>query len=231
MSGSVSERLLGDPHWRAVDDLIEVLRQPVADTAVIEGPLGESLGDACHHVIALGCPAPVPQGNETQDAALHRPRPVIGYELGLESPVIAVVAFPCRRNAEVGAQAQRLSIPDETTADSLAVATRYPRSHESEPGAEVRRQPPVVPRGLPVARAPAVIAEPEAVDVPCLFAHLDRAGRLHQLLVVAPGELLSGPFGRLIGLTAEHGRASAVGQLHGAFDMRVGCEGGRHGPG
>jgi hypothetical protein len=53
-----------------------------------------------------------------------------------------------------------------------------------------------------------VVPQPVTVDVPAVAAHLHGARGLHQLFVVTPGEFFTGPFGRLVGFTTEHGGAS-----------------------
>src|SRR5690606_14937735 len=81
--------------------------------------------------------------------------------------------------------------------------------------AEVRGEPPVVVRRLPVPRAPRVVAQAEAGDLPAVVADRDGAGRLHELLVVALGELLARPLVRLLRLAAEHVADTSVVEVGG----------------
>ena len=64
------------------------------------------------------------------------------------------------------------------------------RHHHAEVRPEVDRQPAVGVDRLPVARAPRVVAQPQAVDLHGLAVDLDRAVHLHVLLVVRLRELL-----------------------------------------
>jgi hypothetical protein len=69
-----------------------------------------------------------------------------------------------------------------------------------------------------------VVAQTEAVELPPVVADLHGAGRLHQLLVVATGELLAGPLERLVGLATEHGGTAPVDEVHGTRRVGIGQE-------
>ncbi len=59
-----------------------------------------------------------------------------------------------------------------------------------------------------------MVAQPVAVQLPAVLADPYRAARLHQLLVVAAGELLARALHGLVGLAPEHGRAAPVDEVH-----------------
>ena len=123
---------------------------------------------------------------------------------------------------------QRCSAPPSQTNPPRLPGTVAPgdaRSHEAEVRPDVAGQPAVVPGGLPVAGAPAVVAQPVAVQHPALHAHLHRADRRDQLLVVAAGELLARALHGLVGLAPEHGRAAPEDEVHRAGGVGVLREG------
>src|ERR1700722_13708871 len=106
--------LLGQADRRPVHDLIEVLRQPVADSPVVEGPLGEALGDARDELVAVGVRPPVAQGDEPEHRSAYHPRAMVGDELGLEGAVVAVVALPRGADPEVSTEMHCFAVPDES---------------------------------------------------------------------------------------------------------------------
>src|SRR5439155_25279634 len=76
-----------------------------------------------------------------------------------------------------------LALLEHDSADPLtAVARRDDGDHEPEVLAEVRREPPVPPRGLPEAGAPRVVTQTEPVDGPLLVADAHGASGADVLL-------------------------------------------------
>ena len=115
---------------------------------------------------------------------------VVAFELGGELEMIAVVHLAV--------------VPHETAAGAGAVFLSDAASHEPKVGSEVGSEPAVVPRCLPVARAPRVVAQTTAGNVEFLIAHADGAMRFDELLVVTLCEFFAGCLVWLIGLAAKH---------------------------
>src|ERR1017187_6520260 len=108
---------------------------------------------------------------------------------------------------------ESVAIPHESAACTRAVAPGDTRPHEAEVCSDVACEPAVVPRRLPVPRTPAVVAQSVTVELPPFVSHLHRATRRHQLLVVAPGELLARALCGLIGFAAKHGGIAPVDEV------------------
>src|SRR5581483_7070244 len=199
----------------------EVLRQPVADPAVVETPLGQTLADASHELFALGGRTAVAQRDERPHVSAERPRPPAGVQRAADALVVPVLARPLGTQLEAVAVVQGLAVPHEPAARAVRVAARDAARHEPEAVAEVGGDPAVVPRCLPVPRPPRVVAQSVPVDRPFVVADPDRAPPGDQLLVVAAGELLAGTLTRLVRLAADHRRQPAIGEPHLAGLVRV----------
>ena len=66
---ATTARYSARPTGCAVDDLVEVLGEAVADSAVVERPLGHALADAGHEHVAVGVGASVAQRDEVHHLA------------------------------------------------------------------------------------------------------------------------------------------------------------------
>src|SRR5262249_8178498 len=170
-------------------DVIEELRPAVAHAAG-PVPFGEPLGDARGDPVAAGSgrgqpqhPTRRPPRRAATGRMQSRPQPPVQL---LRPGVIA-------RDLDSPDRTIRLSIGVEIAAlDLRAVALHGERRSDAGTGAEVHREPAIVPRRLPVARPPGPVAQPEAVDRPGPVADRDAAGRAPVLFEMTPRELLPG---------------------------------------
>jgi hypothetical protein len=117
--------LLVDPDGLRVDDLVEVLREPVAgDVDAVDRPLRQPLGDPGHEELAgVRILPPVAERDQREDPPLHAPLLLLRHEPRLDAVVVHVVAGPLRGDLDVGAQVQLPVLPHEAAAGAVAVTT------------------------------------------------------------------------------------------------------------
>src|SRR5262249_45945166 len=137
-------------------DVIEELRPAVPD-APTPVPFGETLGDARGDAAAA-----VAQGHHGENAAGDfLGRSAVGRrQLRPQSPVKLLGARVMALDLDARERTVRLSgAPDVAPLHLPAVSLHGERGRDPRVGAEVHREPAVVLRRLPVARAPGAVAQ------------------------------------------------------------------------